>query len=905
MLVLSGRPGSGKSHEIMEQVRTALSRGAADFRVLVPTATMAAHLRHQMAREGFLLRPSLIQTLSKFVVPWTHDWPEASPAMLELAVGFALEKETSKAFREVAALPGFRACLARLIDEFSSAGYDSRHLARAIQAGLPEAPLAPAFLSVFQEVEQDLARRGVALRSARLKCAADEIRVRGLARIHRLFLDGFYTLSGPELNLIEALRRHADITIALPTWAGSEIARSALAGLGFLERTVGHRPLRSPGRVLVTAQTIEQEADEVARRVLDHVAAGRQFRDIGIVLRTRDPYLPVLRTALERFGIPARMYFAEPLAKHPLIRLMTAAVEAMRDRWDHAATLEVLRMTATGFGESGEGDRFDFAVRERLPGQGLDSLRLLSEDPLLAALLDRLASLETWAGAREVPSSWAMRARALRRLLREPRLVDGVDHTIAAVWRGQAAALDAFETAMQETAAAFLQKQPIPFWEFWDAALVVLRQTLLHIADDRRNVVHVMDVYEARQWELPVVFVCGLLEQQFPLYHSGDPIFSDSARFALERAGLRLSTLADRQREEEFLFEVATTRATGDMVLSYPESNAKGESNLPSFFLSKFPLQPEKSRPVRPQGFGAAPPPRPEPYLEDPRLIDLVRNRHAVLRPTAIENFLQCPFRFFLAHTLRLEEPPARPGDRLTPLAQGTVIHEVLARYHQCGGRLEEIFDRVFEETCARERIPPGCRTELARLKMLRDLRAWLDEARPLEGWTSSAEMEIQFSLAPDIEIRARVDRYDVGPDNRVVVFDYKYSGAQGIRDRIRGHDEGRHIQSALYLLGLVKIFGYTPAGMFYCGLRGEVTVDGWHTGLPGYAGVGTSCTPEALREQLEAARAVTVTAAEEIRRGRVEGFGPSGERCGYCIAHDVCRFWPSVEPALAEGAGE
>ena len=89
-----------------------------------------------------------------------------------------------------------------------------------------------------------------------------------------------------------------------------------------------------------------------------------------------------------------------------------------------------------------------------------------------------------------------------------------------------------------------------------------------------------MDVYEARQWELPVVFVCGLLEREFPQYHREDPVLGDAVR-----RGLGLDDGRQRQAEERFLFELAvTSRDRGDC-LSYPRFNEKGEETLPSFFL--------------------------------------------------------------------------------------------------------------------------------------------------------------------------------------------------------------------------------------------------------------------------------------------------------------------------------
>ena len=123
--------------------------------------------------------------------------------------------------------------------------------------------------------------------------------------------------------------------------------------------------------------------------------------------------------------------------------------------------------------------------------------------------------------------------------------------------------------------------------EFWPKAAAALRLSSLRVPDHRRDVVHVMDVYEARQWELPVVFVCGLIEKQFPKYHAQNPLLPDAARRKLNQDGLRLATSAEQQAEECYLFDVATSRATELQVLSYAKCNAKGDENLRSFFLEE------------------------------------------------------------------------------------------------------------------------------------------------------------------------------------------------------------------------------------------------------------------------------------------------------------------------------
>jgi ATP-dependent helicase/DNAse subunit B len=275
------------------------------------------------------------------------------------------------------------------------------------------------------------------------------------------------------------------------------------------------------------------------------------------------------------------------------------------------------------------------------------------------------------------------------------------------------------------------------------------------------------------------------------------------------------------------------------------------------------------------------------------------------MRPSAIESFLQCPFQFFVAHTLELEEPPPRPGARLSAPLQGQIVHQTLSDLERTGKPLNAVFQRVFEEACQRERVLDGCRTELARLKMLRDLHRYLDRAVSFAGWKTSTEEQIRFPLGDGIEVSGRIDRFEVSGDDQAVVFDFKYSGAQGIRNRIKGYEQGRYVQGALYLLGLNRVYGYTPAGMFYCGLRGDVNLDGWHIGLPGLERVGTACTPQAMWEQLEAARSTALRAAEEILRGKVEAAPEDSDRCQYCAFMDVCRAFGKTAPAATGGAAQ
>src|SRR5260370_40375501 len=101
----------------------------------------------------------------------------------------------------------------------------------------------------------------------------------------------------------------------------------------------------------------------MASRIL---SSGKPFGETGIIVRNSDLYVPPLRAALERFGIAARFYFPDTLAEHGTVRFLSGVIEALRSGWEHSTTLAAIRFA----GGSPAFDRFDFYVRERLPGKG-------------------------------------------------------------------------------------------------------------------------------------------------------------------------------------------------------------------------------------------------------------------------------------------------------------------------------------------------------------------------------------------------------------------------------------------------------------------------------------------------------------------------------------------------------
>src|SRR5262249_11089652 len=140
--------------------------------------------------------------------------------------------------------------------------------------------------------------------------------------------DGFFAFSRAELRLLHSLAARCAVTVTLPNWSGDEGAREFLLSLGFAEQKC-EQTRRSARTVTFSAPTLERETEEIARRILEHAARGRLFREMSIVLRSRDPYGPALETTLARFGIPARFYFADPVNVHPAVAFLAGIVRTV------------------------------------------------------------------------------------------------------------------------------------------------------------------------------------------------------------------------------------------------------------------------------------------------------------------------------------------------------------------------------------------------------------------------------------------------------------------------------------------------------------------------------------------------------------------------------------------------
>lgn len=893
-MLLVGPPGSGKTHFVLSAVEAALREGRDRNTVLiVPTASMAEHLINTLARRGVAVPTRVVRTIAAFVNDLTPELTEAEPAVESWLLQGLLEEANSPAFREIAERDGFRAQVLAVMRELMSADCDPRVL-KPFTKTLHQAE----FLKLFDAFQQQLRDKGYAIYGEKHRQAADRIRREGLGDITEVYLDGFFQLSTGEHRLISALAERADKLVATVP-AGVE---STYPDLPVERLETINRP--RPTAQVVKSRSPEHEIEDIARRILE---ANRPFHECGVVVRTPEVYGPLIETVFERFGIPFRMRAAAPLAGHGAVSYLRELLRGIAEGFSEIAMLALLGRQWCPVGLTAEADTYDFEVRKKLPGGGIEFLlRQAERFPKVENFLKGLTAFKNWPREKRPAALWKERVCDLQqRYLRLPEVTDGLSMPEVLEIRCAARAMQGFAQAAEQAAKLWPESEIIAFGDYFDALGLCLDTTPLPVSDGRRNVVNVITVYEARQWELPVVFVCGLIEKQFPQHPTQDLFFSNADRGRMKERGIPLRTLAEREEEERFLFEVATTRATESLFLTYPESDEGGRVNIRSFFIETSKDDDASAPNVRVQQTPAD--------FEEPRQASLavedVRNsivaRHGHFRPSSIETYLKCPFLFFGQQTLKLEGSPEAPEWRINHLLAGTIVHETLRQWANAPEMpIAEVLADVFGEVCERESIQPSFRTAVTFNNMRADLEAFAREERERLGpdvrerlFETTVEFVEEEAGDESFQVRGRIDRYELFEENLAVVVDYKYSAKAGMEKLIKAHNEGRLVQGALYLTGLEQVRGVKPAGIRYLGLRGDVNRIGWvstELGEAAVSGKERSVSPEELREILQNAQEITARAVEEIRSGRMEAAPYDLDPCRrYCEMRDVCRIRP------------
>lgn len=874
MKIVRGAPGSGKTALIFAEFKEELQAGRRDLRIVVPTATLVRHFQHELARDGLVFPPHSVISLSRFTRERAAENTvrELVPdGLLRAIVRDTLRRLRFPEFAEVATTDGMTAVAVDTIDLFENSAGTPDKLTSVRKLG----PHAKAFARLWREASDAVRASGYLMRSDLIRSAAAN------TQPARIWLDGFLNFSPLEREFVQSLAKVCELTLTLTDSPAADEIRKFAMQLGAGDQLLAGVP-RKPETILVEARTLEREADEIARRILLLHDRGTPFREIGVALRDVETYLPLLRGAFERFGIPAHFYFSTPLRKHPVAIFLGGLISGTLNDWDFESTLETLRAHPR-WGRSAEFDRFDFTVREKMPGHGAEALLALCERDWLRDEIAACLITGAWKNVPLKPAEWQNRLESLARSLYRPgRLDTPRDHLDVETSRSHVAALRAWSAAVASIAGFWSDPdQPVPLEEFWRVGADAVQSTVIQSVDDRANVVHVMSVYEARQWDLAALFVCGMTDRDFPRQHPQNLLFPDSDIDRLHAAGIRLRKAADQDREEGWMFDSLRTRATTSLFLTLPEKDATGKSVQRSRLLLDFNGPIERAKSCIPVPGFAAEPPVTVGRVDSPALQSAMAELHRRISLTALEDLAQCRFRFFAGRTLALQGPPDRPGDRLTPRVTGSILHVALERWLADKDRdFVELFEIAFDEMCRKERLPAGYQLEVERMQFREIAR----RVSANDLWTpdaSKAEVDLALEFPGGITVKCRIDRIDIFNDNDCVIVDYKSSRTASVQKLV---SSSTRLQGPLYALAAREALNLNPVAMLYWAVREDERY-GWGK-IPG-ADIALQPMPENWAND---ARVRTIERLAGFLRGEVHARPEEAEQCRWCEFQTACR---------------
>jgi len=205
--------------------------------------------------------------------------------------------------------------------------------------------------------------------------------------------------------------------------------------------------------------------------------------------------------------------------------------------------------------------------------------------------------------------------------------------------------------------------------------------------------------------------------------------------------------------------------------------------------------------------------------------------------PSQLEEFLDCPFRYFLKRVLKIRQvKEPEQVVTVTGMDRGGLIHrlmqKVYTRAKQKGllplnqnrlGQVKQILRQVagteFASAQNQGVVGHPLIWEVEKVQIIREIEDFL-EREASEGGPWLPEMFESFFAGgyadrggAGISFRGRIDRLDRGNEGAVRVIDYKTGTKALTKDTLKEISRGKGLQLAVYLLAAAECYGADLTG--------------------------------------------------------------------------------------------
>ncbi len=633
------------------------------------------------------------------------------------------------------------------------------------------------------------------------------------------------------------------------------------------------------------ATAVSGEVEMIAREIRKlYREEDYHYSDFCILLRSIGSYEGPIRSIFEAFNIPVTIHERKRLKQNSFIRAFMKWIRLIEEDWKREDLIRLLKSRYYGFPEEVvmgiEAASHEEGVLEgkdgwsRFAAGRSEAERKILEDLLLVHA--KLLSETTPTSFKKILLDFINRHQMIRRLADESEAT-----------REDFQAFRTLEKIMDEISLHhyFQGGRPVELAEYLAYLAEAIDISLFSMPSLDKNRVQVYDIAFALQKEYKVVFLAGLLEGNFPKRIAEDPILKDDERKILNDRDPCFELRLDRISGERYFFYMALGRPREKLYLTYPRFDFEGKESLPSFYVEEVKkcFAPDRL-PIRKKQVGDVIPlveeiseredfykiltselferrneispqttslcvalfnecSKDEDYssclslilkdeekakIEDPKILEWFAKQTGPFSPTRLELFATCPFKYFAARVLNLQEE----REALDPVFLGGILHKVLEEFYaenvvskkedwivlKDKDKAQKILLEKLDQVLARSEFSfhgsKKFREDLEKISLAETLKEFLEEEYEIENErrTIPRHFELPFDaleIETDLVVRGRIDRVDHDPESGLaVVVDYK-RGSSKLDRMMDNLENGTELQIPIYLLAVIELLCY------------------------------------------------------------------------------------------------
>lgn len=525
----------------------------------------------------------------------------------------------------------------------------------------------------------------------------------------------------------------------------------------------------------------------VAQDIQKKINGGHPASEIAVLGRNNRDILP-LADVLEQYGIPFVIESDQNIFSDPEIRKLIFILKAIGNFGSDEDLIPVLHIDFLNIDQLDIYKLINYAATKKL-----SLYELIADVDLLGSV--RLTSqqrveqifeqLKKWKSASINENIERLFADVLNEsgfrewILSKPNVVELLDKVTGL-----------FEEIKQQ-----VDKNPLynldnflDFLELLQTHEVLIKKQVKTILKDA---VRLMTAHKSKGLEFDYVYVINVYDGHWGNQRKR----AQYIKIPWEYLGVKLNIEVEENEDERRLFYVCLTRARKGISITYSQRGLDGKEQIPSQFIDELVEEHKEVLDVsefESQFLGH------KEVLFSPRIIiqpDL-RNKEFFkelflergLSVTALNNYIDCPWKYFYRNLLRL------PEAKTASAVYGSAVHKALSDYIRSLKSNQsslEIMMSSFSQALS-EQMPAGDLLERYQERGRKSLQAYYDQSASQWEHNLTSEVYIKgVKLSDNVRLTGVIDMIQpIGKGSDVVVYDFK-TGNPKSRNKLEAEEDG------------------------------------------------------------------------------------------------------------------